>query len=140
MIELIKKLLIKYKELLLYGIFGVITTLINIVTFNLFYEIMSMPLLVANTLAWILAFLFAFFSNKLWVFESKEWTSSKAIREMLQFLTARLLTLLLDSVIMWLLVDILLVNSIVSKLISSFITIAVNYLASKFVIFKKSKK
>lgn len=137
MIKLIKELLIKYKELVRYGVCGIITTATNVIAFHVCYEICGIQLLVSNTIAWILAFLFAFISNKLWVFESKEWTGKKAIAEMLGFLFARLATLVLDTFLMWFMVDILALDGTLSKVISNVITIAINYIASKFIIFKK---
>lgn len=137
MIKLIRELLIKYKELIRYGICGLITTAINIVAFHVCYEVCDIPLFVSNTIAWILAFLFAFISNKLWVFESKEWTGKKAVTQMVGFLAARLATLVLDTFLMWIMVDVMTLNGTLSKVISNIVTIAINYLASKFIIFKE---
>lgn len=139
MINLIKELFIKYKELVRYAICGLITTGINIVAFHIFYEVAGIALFVSNTAAWILAFIFAFISNKLWVFESKSWTGKKAISEMLGFLVARLATLVLDTFMMWLMVDVLSINGTISKVISNIITILINYWASKFIIFKNQR-
>lgn len=137
MIKLIRELLIKYKELIRYGICGLITTAINVAAFHVCYEICDIPLFVSNTIAWILAFIFAFISNKLWVFESKAWIGKKAVTEMVGFLIARLATLILDSFLMWLMVDIIILNGTLSKITSNIITIIINYLASKFLIFKR---
>ena len=73
--KIITGLFHKYKEIVLYFLFGTITTLINIISFKLFYNLFSFQLLLSNTLAWILAFIFAFITNKVFVFESKEWRS-----------------------------------------------------------------
>lgn len=140
MIKLIKRLLIKYKELIRYGVCGLITTAINVIAFHVCYEICGIQLLISNTIAWILAFLFAFISNKLWVFESQEWTGKKAVTEMVGFLVARLATLVLDTFLMWLMVDMMTMNGTLSKVISNVITIVINYLASKFIIFKNKEK
>ena len=140
MIKLIKRLLIKYKELIRYGVCGLITTAINVIAFHVCYEICGIQFLISNTIAWILAFLFAFISNKLWVFESKEWTGKKAVTEMVGFLVARLATLVLDTFLMWLMVDMMTMNGTLSKVISNVITIVINYLASKFIIFKNKEK
>ena len=137
--KIITGLFHKYKEIVLYFLFGTITTLINIISFKLFYNLFSFQLLLSNTLAWILAFIFAFITNKVFVFESKEWRSKKAIKEMMEFLTARLFTLVLDSIMMWILVDCIVANDLFSKILSNIITIVINYLASKFFIFRKEK-
>ena len=140
MIKLIKRLLIKYNELIRYGVCGLITTAINVIAFHVCSEICGIQLLISNTIAWILAFLFAFVSNKLWVFESKEWMGRKAVTEMVGFLAARLTTLVLDTFLMWLMVDMMTMNGTLSKVISNVITIVINYLASKFIIFKNKEK
>lgn len=134
MIDLGKEILIKYKELIMYGIFGVGATVINIVVFFLCRKV-GLALVPANSFAWVVAFIFAFITNKLWVFESKEWKGQTAVKEMLGFLTARLTTLFLDIFLMWLLVDMLAINDILSKIVVNIVVIAVNYVASKFLIF-----
>ncbi len=137
MVLKLKTLLKKYKELILYGIFGLGATLINIVTFYLFNEILELNLVLSNVLAWVCAFIFAFITNKLWVFESKDWKSRTAIKEMLEFLFARLITLFLDTFLMWLLVNVLNWNGLVSKVIVNIIVIILNYIASKLWVFRK---
>lgn len=128
----------RYKAIFLYGIFGSITTFLNILAFWLFIYILSLPLIVANIFAWILAFIFAFTTNKLFVFESKSWDKKSAIKEFLGFLTARLLTLLLDSFLLYCMVVILNVSAIISKIVIDIIVIIANYVASKFFIFRNA--
>jgi putative flippase GtrA len=135
-----KKLLIKYKELIMYGIFGVGATLINIVTFHLFYNVIHASLLVSNIVAWVFAFIFAFVTNKLFVFESKSWEGQKARKEFFDFLLTRLATLVVDTVLIWLFIDVLKWDSIVSKIIDNVVVIVINYVASKFWIFAKKKQ
>jgi len=91
----------KYKEIFFYGIFGVGATVINIASYQVFAKICGIPYLVANVLAWILAFIFAFITNKLFVFESKSWGRSVAMKEFLGFLSARLATGILDTALMF---------------------------------------
>lgn len=136
MIDLVKKFIIKYRELIMYGIFGVGATVVNIVVFYLCRKV-GLALVLANGLAWIVAFIFAFITNKLWVFESKEWKGQKAVKEMFGFLTARMATLFLDTFLMWLLVDMFAMNDLLSKIVVNIVVIVVNYVASKFLIFKK---
>lgn len=131
---------IKYKELILYTIFGFITTFINICIFSVLYQSCSFPLLFANSAAWAAAFLFSLLSNKLWVFGSKNWKSRAALKEFLGFLLARLSTFLLDTAVMWFLVDVLGVYGVFSKAVSNVIMILLNYIASKFWIFRAGKE
>ncbi|MDY5730815.1 MAG: GtrA family protein [Eubacteriales bacterium] len=123
------------KEVLLYLLFGVLTTVVNYIVFAFFRKVIILPLLVANTLAWIFAVLFAFFSNRKYVFES----NSKQIgKELLQFVMARILSFILfDQLSLLLLVNVLHINEFVAKLISNIFVVVFNYFASKWFIFKK---
>ena len=103
MIELIKK----YKMIILYGIFGVLTTLLNIVVYTLCYEMLDIPNVPSNIAAWIIAVLFAFITNKLYVFESKNMEKATLFNELTKFTIARLATGLLDLLIMFVGVDIM---------------------------------
>ena len=130
-------LYIRYKELILYAVCGAGATIINIVIFVLLHDSLGMKLLISNVFAWCVAFLFAFITNKILVFESKCWKGNAAAKEMLGFLVARLGTLLLDSVLMVAFVGGLRLNSTFSKIIVNVVVIIANYLASKFWIFKE---
>lgn len=125
----------KYRELLLYGIFGVLTTLINIVVYSLCYERLGISNVASNVTAWILSVLFAFVTNKIWVFDSKSTELSVLLREAASFFGCRLATGLLDLAIMYVTVDVMAWNSMLMKCISNVIVIVVNYIASKLVIF-----
>ncbi|MBP3489047.1 MAG: GtrA family protein [Roseburia sp.] len=125
----------KYRELLLYGIFGVLTTLINIVVYSLCYERIGISNVASNVTAWILSVLFAFVTNKIWVFDSKSTELPVLLREAASFFGCRLATGLLDLAIMYVTVDVMAWNSMLMKCISNVIVIVVNYIASKLVIF-----
>lgn len=137
MINWATQIFVKYKELICYGIFGFGATLINIFSFYLFRRIFNLDIIISNIFAWLLAFIFAFVTNKLWVFESKNWTSQTAIKEIVNFLIARFATLVLDTFCMWLMIDILAINDLVSKISVNIIVIVVNYVTSKFWVFKQ---
>ena len=130
-------LLKKERELILYGIFGVGSTVINIVVFHLccYWQI---PLVPSNIIAWFFAFLFAFITNKAFVFQSKTWIGKTAFREFTSFLAARLFTLVMDTILMVVLVEWLTVDRLISKIVVNVIVIIVNYVISKFFIFRKS--
>lgn len=133
----VKNIIAKYKEIFFYGVFGLGATLINIVSFYVFRQLLGIELIPSNVLAWLLAFIFAFITNKLWVFESKSWKSTAAIKEMCSFFITRFTTLILDTFLMWFLVECLQINNLISKVIVNAIVIIVNYVASKFWVFKK---
>ena len=90
----------------------------------------------SNCLAWFFAFVFAFITNKVFVFESKEWKTKKAIYEMISFTFARLMTLFIDTALMWFLVYKISFNDMLSKIIVNITVIILNYILSKFWIFK----
>lgn len=138
MIEQIKVLLEKYKAIILYGIFGVLTTLINIVVYEAFYRYAGWSNVVSNIVAWVAAVLFAFVTNKLWVFESKTTEKKALMFEITSFFGCRLATGVLDLAIMYVAVDEMALNSTLMKCISNVIVIIVNYIASKLLIFKNS--
>lgn len=135
---MIKKLWFKYKELFFYGVFGVGATVINIVSYRVLANIFGKKyFLIANIIAWILAFIFAFITNKFFVFESKSWEAQIAMKEFVGFLSARLATGILDTVLMWFFVSVISLDDTLSKIIINILVIIINYIASKFFIFKK---
>jgi putative flippase GtrA len=88
-------------------------------------------------IAWVLAVAFAYFTNKIWVFESKSWKWSVLKREISAFVSCRLATGILDIVIMYVCVDLLHWHAMLMKILSNILVIILNYVFSKLVIFKK---
>ena len=139
------------KELVSYLVFGLLTTLVSIVTFEVANLILGQELyLLSNIISWIFAVTFAFVTNKLWVFESKSWAVAVIKTEIIAFVAARLFSLLLEEAGLYLLIDILslgtfssvifgftLTGTLISKLIMQVIVVVANYIFSKFIIFKK---
>ena len=124
----------KERELILYGIFGVGSTAINIAVFHLCGR-WQLPLIPSNIIAWFFAFLFAFITNKTLVFQSKSWTGKTALREFSSFLAARLFTLVLDTILMCVMVEWLMIDRLLSKVVVNVIVIVTNYVISKCLIF-----
>jgi len=135
---MIKKLVRKYWGLLMYLVFGVLTTIINIVSYHVCYSILQIANVPATIIAWLLAVIFAFVTNKQFVFDSKSYARAVVLRELRDFLACRILTGLLDVAIMFVAVDLLCWNALFWKIISNGLVIVLNYIASKLVIFKKS--
>lgn len=138
--NLIKKFL--NKETISYLIFGVLTTIINIVVFW-FAErelafIMSEDAasLVGNVIAWVISVAFAFVTNKLFVFESKNMAFKVVMAELTGFVIARLLSLAFDEGFMFVAIVLLGMNSLLAKIISNVFVVIINYVLSKFFIFK----
>ena len=136
----IKNLLIKYKEQILYLFFGGCTTVVNIVVFALCSDILHMELLVSNFMAWVLAVFFAYITNKIWVFESKTETLNELVKEIGSFVFARVVTLLIDMLIMYVGVEILFINKMIIKVLANIVVIVANYVFSKLFIFKKASR
>lgn len=132
----LKKLCIQYKEFILYGIFGVLTTVVNIIVFYLL-DAVHVNIYISNTCAFIISVIFAYVTNKLFVFESKSWKKNIVIKESISFLSARIFSYFLDMGTIYLLVDVLKKNKLISKIIANVIVIVVNYITSKVLIFKK---
>ena len=148
----------KTKEVLLYVLFGVLTTVVSWVTYALFVN-MGLGVNLSNILSWILAVAFAFVTNKLWVFSSKTWKLSVLLREAGAFLSARLATGVLEIFCVPLLIStgfdtwmlnlshnmglqlsVLETEGIFSKVVVTVIVIILNYFFSKFFVFKKKEK
>jgi len=130
-------LLQKYRGLILYGVFGALTTAINIAAYALCYRVLKLPNVPSNVVAWVLAVLFAFVTNKLYVFESKSLERGTVLRELLSFVGARLATGLLDLAVMFVGVDVLHGPDLVFKVASNIVVILLNYVFSKLIVFRK---
>lgn len=131
----------KNKEVINYLIFGILTTLINLLTYFILTSIWLdafkvIELQSANIISWITAVIFAYFTNRKYVFDSK---NNNKIKEIFSFFIARLTTLVVDMIIMYLGVNILFLNDKFVKIISQIIVIVANYVLSKLFVFKKSK-
>ena len=134
---MIKKLWIKFRPIIVYGIVGCLATAINVGVYLLSYQLLSIPNVPSNILAWIISVLFAFITNKLFVFESRDMSKSVFLRELWKFVLARLSTGALDLLIMFIAVDVMSWNATVWKIISNIIVIIGNYILSRFVVFSK---
>jgi putative flippase GtrA len=134
-----KNLYKKNKEVIMYLIFGVLTTLINILSYMMFNKLLKMDIYVSNAIAWILAVLFAYVTNRKYVFDSRVRRFKDKVREITSFYACRLLTFGVDMLSMYLLIDLFKIDDMVSKLIVNVIVIILNYVLSKLIIFKNNK-
>ena len=134
---IIKKILTR--EVILYIVFGVLTTAVSYITFWLFGTVLGVHYLIANIISWICAVLFAYFTNRKWVFETK--AKGKAqLKEFVLFIAGRLFSLGVEEFGLWLLVSVLKGNPNVAKLIMQVVVVVLNYVLSKLIIFKKEKE
>ena len=126
----------KYKSVLMYLFFGVCTTGMNVVSYWLFYTFLSFSNVVSTILSWVISVLFAYITNKLWVFESRSFDKQVLLQEIPTFFGTRLLSGVIDLGIMFVFVDILFFPAMIVKIISNVFVVIFNYIASKLVIFK----
>jgi putative flippase GtrA len=124
-------------EKISYLFFGGLTTVINIAVYWAFTSLISFNYFISSIIAWIISVIFAFITNKLYVFKSKKSDSKSIIKEGMSFVTFRILTLGLDLGTMFLMVQIIKTNDIFAKIVANVLVIVVNYFASKLIIFRK---
>lgn len=145
MIELVEKLIDekehiswynKTKEILWYAFFGICTTLVNIISFYILDKT-GMNVYLNNFIAWILSVLFAFITNKFFVFQSSSMKGQIFIKEMISFFFFRILSLGIDMVGMYICISLTNLNKLLSKIVINIIVIIANYIFSKMFVFKK---
>ena len=130
----------KYKDLIPYGIFGVLTTVVNIASYWVAAHPLGLSVVVSTVIAWILSVLFAYATNRKWVFHSEAVGLNAIMKEMTSFFGCRLATGFIDLACMFMFVDVLHFDDVVIKVIANIIVIVLNYVASKLIIFKHSDK
>lgn len=144
----------KYKEILLYIFFGLVTTLVNLAVFKLCNLLFGEQwYLLSNVVAWVAAVAAAYVTNKLWVFKSKSWAPRVLAREIPSFVGARVFSLLVEEAGLWITVDLLgwgtwsvtllgftVGGKMICKILLAVIVVLMNYVFSKLVIFKKEEK
>ena len=136
------KIYYKYQEVINYLIIGLFTTFVSLITYYISVSTLLDPnnaieLQLANVFSWICSVIFAYLTNRIFVFKS---TNKSKIKEFISFVFSRIATLLLDMTIMFLLVTCLQINDKLSKLIVQVIVIVLNYVLSKCFVFKKIKE
>ena len=129
----------KHQEGMRYLVFGALSTVINILVFAICSKALKASTTVSNVIAWIAAVLFAYITNKLWVFDSKTENKKQLFKEIISFFGARVFTLILETVFLNICIDKLHFNEILMKIISNILVIIINFVFSKILIFKKKK-
>lgn len=135
--EKLKQLWKRHKELILYVFFGGCTTLINIISYFACRELMHLPVVPADVLAWLVSVIFAYVTNKLFVFESKSWRLMLVLKEGAAFLAARVFSLGLDVAMLYVTVTVLGWWELPMKVLANVVVIVINYIFSKWIIFRK---
>ena len=129
----------RYREQILYLVFGGVTTLISIITYAVFTELADINILIGNILSWIISVAVAYATNKSVVFRSDKKGVAQVLTEALSFYAGRLLTLLIEEAILFVFIDLAKLPNMPVKIIAQIIIIVLNYIISKVFIFKKTK-
>lgn len=129
----------KYKETILYLFFGVLSTIVNIGTYLFFTRMLNVEFLISNCIAWLAAVLFAYVTNKFFVFESKKTDIKFLIKELGTFISCRITSGLIEMILMYIMIDFILINDFVVKIITNIVVIILNFIFSKLIIFKNKK-
>ena len=137
MIEKTRALVIKYWDILSYLFFGVCTTIVNYLIYIPCYNLWGMSATLSNILAWVAAVAFAYLTNKPFVFQSYDWSLQTVIPELTKFVGCRVGSGALETLILFLAVDLLGWNGNLWKLATQVMVVVLNYVASKLLVFRK---
>lgn len=137
MMQKIRSLLEKYWDVVTYLFFGVLTTVVNYVVYLPVYNLLGLTAAVSNAIAWVVAVAFAYLTNKPFVFRSHDWSAKTVVPELTKFVGCRLASGVMETVILFVTVDLLGWNGNLWKLVTSVLVVILNYLASKLLVFKK---
>jgi putative flippase GtrA len=127
------------KEILMYILFGILTTIINIAVYAFFVEIINVNYKISTTIAWLVSLLFAYITNKIYVFHSKQTNLLSILKEMISFIFFRMATYFLDIGSMIVMIELFHFNEHMAKIASNILIVISNYLVSKFFVFKPNK-
>lgn len=137
MMNKLKQMLIRYREVLVYLVFGVLTTVVNYLVYLPCYNLLGISAAVSNVIAWVFAVAFAFVTNKPFVFRSHDWSRKTLIPELTKFVSCRIASGAAESLILLVTVDILHWNGNLWKLLTSVLVVVLNYIGSKVLVFRK---
>lgn len=124
----------KYEEIINYLIVGGMTTLVSISIYALFTKCFHINYMIANVISWIISVLFAYITNRIFVFKSK---SENIVLEIYQFFKYRIFSFLIEIFLMYVFVELINIDDMISKVIVQIIVIVLNYVFSKLFVFKK---
>ena len=135
--DTLKQLFYQYKEPITYLFWGVMSTIANVVTYWICYDVCHISNMASTLIAWIVAVIMAFITNKLWVFESRNTSWKEDLKEFFSFIGFRIVSEIFDLGIMYWAVDMMGMNGLFWKIVANVIVVILNYIFSKFIIFKK---
>lgn len=135
----LKALFVKYYDVISYLFFGALTTVVNYLVYLPCYNWLHLSATASNVIAWAAAVLFAYLTNKPFVFKSHDWSMKTVLPEFTKFLGCRVGSGALETLIIFITVDCLSWNGNLMKLITSVLVVILNYVASKLLVFTKKK-
>ncbi len=127
----------KHRDIVLYLIFGVLTTLVNYLVYLPLYNLLHFSATTSNVIAWFAAVLFAFLTNKPFVFKSMDWSVSVTWPEFCRFIGCRIGSGAVETLIIFITVDLLSLNGNLMKVITSILVVILNYFSSRLLVFRK---
>lgn len=127
----------KYEDVIVYLVFGVLTTVVNYLVYLPVYNGLGLSATVSNLIAWVAAVAFAFVTNKPLVFKSHDWSAKVVVPELVKFVSCRVASGLMETGILLVAVDLLHGNGNIWKLLTSVIVVVLNYFGSKLLVFRK---
>lgn len=136
MIQKLRALLVKYRDILTYLLFGVLTTLVNYLVYLPLYNLLGASAAFSNMIAWVAAVIFAYLTNKPFVFRSHDWSGKTLIPELIRFAGCRLASGIAETGILLVCVDLLGWNGNLWKILTGILVVVLNYAASKFFVFR----
>jgi len=137
MFHIARQLFEKYKDIILYLVFGVLTTIVSFAIYYLLVEYAGVSALLSNAISWVGAVAFAFLTNKPFVFRSFDWSAGVVLPELGKFVGGRVGSGVFESAYVFVTVDLLHWNSMIMKAIASVVVVIINYVVSKIFVFKK---
>ena len=137
MIERLKQLLNMYYDVISYLFFGVLTTVVNYLVYLPCYNLLGLPAVICNLIAWVVAVAFAYLTNKQFVFKIYVWSAKTVVPEVTKFVGTRIASGALEPAIIWVTVDFLGRNGNVWKVITSVLVVVMNYIGSKMLVFRR---
>ena len=138
--EKLMKIYRKNEEAVSYLFWGGVAFVLGTGLFYVFANVMGLYEQIANILSWVICVIFVYFTNRTFVFKSKVKGFKNRLKEFKDFVTARVLTLVMENIILFVMIDLLSVNNMISKLVGQFAVIVSNYFLSKLWIFKNKEK
>lgn len=142
MSERIRTFIKKHRQIIVYLLIGVLTTIVNFAVYLPLLWWAKLPAFLSNAIAWLIVILFAYVTNKLFVFESKDWSAKVALPEFLKFVGCRVASGIFETAFLALTIDLpqlgeLKWYSLIMKLIACIGVVILNYVGSKLLVFRK---